>query len=207
MGLYQGILADCQKQFDDVVSKKSKANNYTILFTTIMKLRRLCNHGSFHVSSRDKALFFTAWRSTLDLLERMLTENGIQCRRIDGRVSISDRTERLSEFQFNPDNRIPVLLLSIETGAVRLTLTAADRVHIVEPQWNPSVEQQAIGRALRIGQTRKVTIIKYIVQNTVEENIVTLQKKKSGLAKFSLDSRAEDTQNEGLDDLKFVLDN
>ncbi|KAM6511298.1 hypothetical protein FALCPG4_016300 [Fusarium falciforme] len=294
MGLYQGILADCQKQFDDVVSKKSKANNYTILFTTIMKLRRLCNHGSFHVSSRDEALcefccgdsketttfldgletcpecsralkssnrktlapsmrqesslspapslsatgslsqvsspatpgpgdglfgnstklstviqnitsslpgskniVFTAWRSTLDLLERMLTENGTQCRRIDGRVSVSDRTERLSEFQFDPENRIPVLLLSIETGAVGLTLTAADRVHIVEPQWNPSVEQQAIGRALRIGQTRKVTTVKYIVQNTVEENIVTLQKKKSGLAKFSLDS--QDTQNEGLD--------
>ncbi|KAL6355458.1 hypothetical protein LRP88_11048 [Fusarium phalaenopsidis] len=151
--------------------------------------------------------FFTAWRSTLDLLERMLARHGIQCRRIDGRVSISDRTQRLSEFQFDPDNNIPVLLLSIETGAVGLTLTAADRVHIVEPQWNPSVEQQAIGRALRIGQTRKVTIVKYIVQNTVEENIVALQKKKSGLAKFSLDSRAEDTQNEGLDDLKFVLDN
>lgn len=56
MGLYQGILADCQKQFEDVVSKKSKANNYTILFTTIVKLRRLCNHGSFHVSTRDEAL-------------------------------------------------------------------------------------------------------------------------------------------------------
>ncbi|KAL2672282.1 hypothetical protein Neosp_012984 [[Neocosmospora] mangrovei] len=294
MELYRGILADCQQQFDDVVSKKSKASNYTILFTTTMKLRRLCNHGSIHISSRDEALcefcfgdsketstfldgletcpecsralktsnrkalapsmrqesslspapslsamgspsrvsspatpgpgdclfgnstklstviqnitsslpgskniVFTAWRSTLDLLERMLTENGIQCRRIDGRVSISERTERLKEFQFDPEDSIPVLL----------TLTAADRVHIVEPQWNPSVEQQAIGRALRIGQKRKVTIVKYIVQNTVEENIVTLQKKKSGLAKFSLDSRAEDTQNEGLDDLKFVLDN
>ncbi|KAI8711490.1 hypothetical protein NCS52_01412700 [Fusarium sp. LHS14.1] len=304
MVLYRGILADCQKQFDEVVSKKSKANNYTILFTTTMKLRRLCNHGSFQVSIRDEALcefccgdskemaafldgletcpecsralksrnrnalappmrqesslspapslsatgspsrvsspatpgpgdglfghstklssvienitgslpgskniVFTAWRSTLDLLERMLTENGIQYRRIDGRVSISERTERLKEFQFDPQNSIPVLLLSIETGAVGLTLTAADRVHIVEPQWNPSVEQQAMGRALRIGQKRKVTIVKYIVQNTVEENIAALQKKKSGLAKFSLDSRTEDTQNQGLDDLKFVLDN
>ncbi|KAI8652051.1 hypothetical protein NCS56_01421900 [Fusarium sp. Ph1] len=308
MGLYEGVLADCRAHFDDVVSKRSTIKNYNILFTTIMKLRRLCNHGSFHIStgieplcefccgdsgeirtfldgletcpecsralsSRNpnslapsmgresslsptpslsattspcrvsspvtpgmwntldnesassstklsavvqnieeaspgsKNIVFTAWRSTLDLLERMLARHGIQCRRIDGRVSISDRTQRLSEFQFDPDNNIPVLLLSIETGAVGLTLTAADRVHIVEPQWNPSVEQQAIGRALRIGQTRKVTIVKYIVQNTVEENIVALQKKKSGLAKFSLDSRAEDTQNEGLDDLKFVLDN
>lgn len=56
MGLYQGILTDCQAQFDAVVSKKSTRSNYTILFTTIMKLRRLCNHGSFHVSTRDEAL-------------------------------------------------------------------------------------------------------------------------------------------------------
>lgn len=64
---------------------------------------------------------------------------------------------------------ILIKLYSFMLTLTRLTLTAADRVHIVEPQWNPSVEQQAIGRALRIGQTHKVTIIKYIVQNTVEE--------------------------------------
>lgn len=66
---------------------------------------------------------------------------------------------------------MPILtkLDSFMLTLARLTLTAADRVHIVEPQWNPSVEQQAIGRALRIGQTRKVTIVKYIVQDTVEE--------------------------------------
>ena len=80
-----------------------------------------------------------------------------------------------------------VLLMTTGTGAVgydppaprllpentdliaRLNLTAANRIHLLEPQWNPSIEEQAIGRALRLGQTRPVTVIRYIVQNTVEE--------------------------------------
>ncbi|KAJ3548305.1 hypothetical protein NM208_g1071 [Fusarium decemcellulare] len=302
--LYGAILTNCRSQFDRMVSSKASIKKYNILFTTIMKLRMLCNHGGAHVSEREEALcefccgdsqdiatfldgletcpecgralktrdrsslavsteqmslasparsspatplsrvsspstpgqwnisdevcqssklsaviqniseslpgsknlVFTSWRTTLDLLERMLMEKGIPSRRIDGRVSIADRSQRLAEFQFGPDNNIPVLLLSIETGAVGLTLTAANCVHIIEPQWNPSVEQQAIGRALRIGQTRKVTIFKYVTKSTVEQNIVALQKKKSGLAKFSLDGSTEDMQSDGLDDLKFVLD-
>ena len=52
---------------------------------------------------------------------------------------------------------------------LRLNLTAASRIHILEPQWNPSVESQAIGRAVRLGQGRQVTIIRYIMKNTVEE--------------------------------------
>ncbi|KAF5522000.1 putative ATP-dependent helicase [Colletotrichum aenigma] len=74
--------------------------------------------------------------------------------------------------------------MSIGTGAVGLNLTAANYVHIVEPQWNPSVEEQAIARALRMGQTREVTVLRYVVQRTVEQNITHLQKKKKSVAKF-----------------------
>ncbi|OCL09465.1 DNA repair protein rad5 [Glonium stellatum] len=96
--------------------------------------------------------------------------------------------------------------MSVETGAVGLTLTVANHVHIVEPQWNPSVEEQAIARALRMGQTRTVTVIKYVTEKTVEQNILMLQKKKSRLAKFSLDGGTDDNATGKLDDLKFVLD-
>jgi SWI/SNF-related matrix-associated actin-dependent regulator of chromatin subfamily A3 len=51
----------------------------------------------------------------------------------------------------------------------RLNLTAANRIHILEPQWNPSVEEQAIGRAVRLGQSREVTVVKYVAERTVEE--------------------------------------
>ena len=92
-------------------------------------------------------------------------------------------------------------------------MTVANYVHLVEPQWNPSVEEQAIARAVRMGQTRPVTVMRYIVRRTVEEvhddstnlnkvrrlpslqNILILQQKKSTLAKFTLDSGPEEGES------------
>ncbi|KAI1357569.1 SNF2 family N-terminal domain-containing protein [Xylaria arbuscula] len=149
-----------------------------------------------------KNLVFTSWRTTLDILQQLLMVRGIPCLRIDGGTPFANRQSILQEFCQNKDQT--VLLLSIATGAVGLTLTAADRVHIVEPQWNPLVEEQAISRALRIGQTRSVTIFKYITKNTVEENIVSLQKRKMHLSRISLDGRG-DHAGEKLEDFMFVL--
>lgn len=100
-------------------------------------------------------------------------------------MSYSERSQRLPAFK--EDCGVSVLLTSIGTGAPgyaiplpiitqignsshvhRLNLTVADQVHRVEPQWNPSVEEQAIARALWMGQTREVTIIRYIIENSVE---------------------------------------
>ncbi|KAM0247079.1 hypothetical protein ACHAP5_004359 [Fusarium lateritium] len=87
--------------------------------------------------------------------------------------------------------------MSIETGSVGV-------VHIVEPQWNPSVEEQAVARALRMGQTKEVKIFRYVMKGTVEENIIGLQKKKRKLAAFTFGEDGEGAQ-EKLEDLKFVL--
>jgi SWI/SNF-related matrix-associated actin-dependent regulator of chromatin subfamily A3 len=110
---------------------------------------------------------------------------GIVYSRIDGTVGASERSRIIDDFQHNPETA--VLLMTIGTGAVgygrfasvptefheanvpRLNLTAANRVHLLEPQWNPFVEEQAIGRALRLGQTRAVTVVRYVMQNTVEQ--------------------------------------
>lgn len=92
----------------------------------------------------------------------------------------------------------------------RLNLTAANRIHIVEPQWNPCVEEQAIGRALRLGQSREVTVLRYVMKSTVEQvcilpqplacspltftqNIIEFQKRKEKLAKFTFDGGLEDS--------------
>ncbi|CAI0652969.1 unnamed protein product [Colletotrichum noveboracense] len=96
--------------------------------------------------------------------------------------------------------------MSIETGAVGLNLTAANYVHIVEPQWNPSIEEQAIARALRMGQTREVTVLRYVVQRSVEQNIMHLQKRKKSVAKFMFNLGATEELDGKLEDLKFVLD-
>ncbi|KAK3387419.1 P-loop containing nucleoside triphosphate hydrolase protein [Podospora didyma] len=150
-----------------------------------------------------KNIVFTSWRSTIDMLSTMLFRHGIPYFRIDGRIRHFDRMGIISRFQ--ETNEAPVLLMSIEAGAVGadwrpgLTITAANRVHIVEPQWNPSVEEQAIARALRMGQERTVTIVRYIIKDTLEENILARQKKKRLLAKISLDDGADDDTTRGLD--------
>ena len=74
------------------------------------------------------------------------------------------------------------MLISLKAGGMGLTLTAADHVFIMDPWWNPSVEEQAADRVHRIGQTNPVLVHRLIAQNTIEERILELQKSKTQLA-------------------------
>src|SRR5690606_19740006 len=85
------------------------------------------------------------------------------------------------EFQQNEDCRI--FLISLKAGGIGLNLTAADYVYIVDPWWNPAVEQQAIDRTHRIGQTKNIFAYRMICKDTIEEKIATLQERKRLLAK------------------------
>ncbi|PYH69626.1 DEAD/DEAH box helicase [Aspergillus vadensis CBS 113365] len=133
----------------------------------------------------DKSIVFSFWRQSLDVLSGMFDQNGIVFCRVDGIMSPMKRRTMLEEFQNNPAVR--VLLMTIGTGAVGLNnLSVASRVHILEPQWNPSVESQAIGRALRWGQGKKIFVIRYVMEGTVEKIIESGQLRKLQL---SLDGR------------------
>jgi SNF2 family DNA or RNA helicase len=129
------------------------------------------------------SLVFSYWKHALTLLEIGLQHHNVRCARIDGDYSADERARALSEFRTNPD--VKVLLLTFGTGSVGLTLTEATHVHLVEPHWNPMVEEQAIARAHRIGQEKPVTVWRYIVKNSIEENIVRKQKQKLYLAKIA----------------------
>ncbi|TRX94187.1 hypothetical protein FHL15_004955 [Xylaria flabelliformis] len=146
-------------------------------------------------------IVFSYWTSTLDLISQLLGQAKVAYRQVDGRTSYAERSNALKAFKEDPE--VLVLLMSIETGAVGLNLTVANKVHIVEPQWNPSVEEQAIARALRMGQTREVTIIRYVVENTVEQNIINLQQKKKRLAKLTFDTGMD--ASDMLEDLQSVF--
>ncbi|KAI0099456.1 P-loop containing nucleoside triphosphate hydrolase protein [Daldinia grandis] len=155
-------------------------------------------------SRRDnKSIVFSYWTSTLGILRWLFEEAGISCRQVDGKVGLVEISTRLRAFKEDP--QVHVLLMSIGTGAVGLNLAVPNQVHIVEPQWNPSVEEQAIARALRMGQTREVTIFRYVMEKTVEQNIISLQRKKH-IAKFTFDADTQQTQSGAMEDLKFVLD-
>ncbi|KAL2271350.1 hypothetical protein VTJ83DRAFT_721 [Remersonia thermophila] len=129
------------------------------------KLLAVVNNISSHLDA--KHIVFSSWTSTLDALKRLLSENSIQYRQVDGRTPDSARPRWLEEFRQSPS--LHVLLMSIETGAVGLNLAAANYVHLVEPHWNPAVERQAEARVLRIGQRREVHIFRYITENTIEQ--------------------------------------
>ena len=87
-----------------------------------------------------------------------------------------NRKNAVDKFQNDPE--LKIFLISLKAGGVGLHLTAADYICLVDPWWNPAVEQQAIDRTHRIGQTNKVVAYKMISKNTVEEKIGELQQKK-----------------------------
>ncbi|KAA8618925.1 HepA Superfamily II DNA-RNA helicase SNF2 family [Pyrenophora tritici-repentis] len=91
----------------------------------------------------------------------------IQSVRIDGKVQPKNRGHVIQ--QLHEDSSIRVILITIACGACGLDLTAASRVHLLEPQWNPSLEDQALARVHRLGQTRPVTTIRYVMEDSFEE--------------------------------------
>ncbi|KAJ5802175.1 uncharacterized protein N7503_004625 [Penicillium pulvis] len=102
----------------------------------------------------EKSIVFSFWRRSLDLVGRMFDEEAIAYCRVDGAIHALQRKKILQQFQEDSSKR--VLLITQGTGSVGLNnLSVASRVHILEPQWNPSIENQAIGRVLRLGQDKK----------------------------------------------------
>jgi superfamily II DNA or RNA helicase len=129
-----------------------------------------------------KALVFSQWTALLDLVEPRLAASGLDFTRLDG--STRDRGEVVARFQ--REDGPPVFLISLRAGGVGLNLTAADHVFLLDPWWNPAVEDQAADRAHRIGQERPVLVHRLVAQDTVEERILALQESKRALAGAAL---------------------
>ncbi len=127
-----------------------------------------------------KALVFSQFTSMLQLIRAALDDRGIPYLYLDGSVAAEERKRTVVKFQEEEDTRI--FLISLKAGGVGLTLTAADYVYLVDPWWNPAVEQQAIDRSHRIGQEKKVFAYRMICRDTVEEKILQLQERKKSLA-------------------------
>lgn len=126
-----------------------------------------------------RALVFSQWTSLLDAVEPRLHAAGLNFSRLDGQTR--NRQEVVEKFQ--QEGGPPVMLLSLKAGGTGLTLTAADHVYLLDPWWNPAVEDQAADRAHRIGQENPVLIRKLIARDTIEERIQELQQKKLALAR------------------------
>lgn len=127
-----------------------------------------------------KLLVFSQFTEMLALVREELEQGMIDYCYLDGSTPAAKRKTEVNRFQ--DDDTIKVFLISLKAGGVGLNLTAADYVYLIDPWWNPAVEQQAIDRTHRIGQTRKIFAYKMICKDTVEEKILQLQQKKKALA-------------------------
>jgi SNF2 family DNA or RNA helicase len=179
-------------KFDD------SGQNFIHVLAALMKLRQICDHPflinkSIHqrvefsgktellreiivdaVENDKKILIFSQFVKMLQILRKMLKELKIAFEYMDG--STKNRQKVIDNF--NNNNSIRAFLISLKTGGFGVNLTAADTVIIVDPWWNPMGETQAIDRAHRIGQTKKVMVYKIITKGSIEEKILDLQQNK-----------------------------
>lgn len=143
-----------------------------------------------------KSVVFSQFRKMLLLLEIPLKAAGFTILRLDGAMTVKKRTQVIGEFG-NPELTGPVVLLaSLKASGTGINLTAASRVYLFEPWWNPAVEEQAMDRIHRIGQKQEVKMIRMIVRNSIEERVLELQQKKKNLANEAFKRKHRKDQRE-----------
>ena len=157
-----------------ILNEPEKYPNHSI------KLDELTREITENISDH-KALVFSQFLGMLALIKKQLKSQGVEYEYFDGSTNVQERQRAIDNFQNNPNCR--VFLISLKAGGVGLNLTAADYVYIVDPWWNPAVEQQAIDRTHRIGQTKNIFAYRMICKDTIEDKIILLQEKKRLLAR------------------------
>lgn len=118
-------------------------------------------------------------------------------------MPMEERTKALDKFERDPDCKC--ILISLMAGSVGLNLVAANNVLLVDPWWNPSVEQQALERVHRIGQKNFVKAYKFITVDSVEERMVEIQKRKQNLVNSLFNADKEEIKKRNLEDLKGIF--
>jgi non-specific serine/threonine protein kinase len=223
--IYDAYRNDFRDKILGVVEAQGIGRSQLTILQGLMKLRQICDSPAImneeekfpNVSikldelvreiteniSNHKALVFSQFLGMLALVRERLTEMGIVYEYFDGSTSPPERERAIQNFQNNEECR--VFLISLKAGGVGLNLTAADYVYIVDPWWNPAVEQQAIDRTHRIGQTKNIFAYRMICKDTVEDKILLLQEKKKALAADLITDDAGFVKNLTREDLEYLF--
>ncbi len=154
------------------------------------------------IAEGHKALVFSQFTSLLAIVKQNLDAEKITYEYLDGQTQ--DRKTPVERFQTDPS--VPVFLISLKAGGTGLNLTAAGYVFILDPWWNPAVEAQAISRAHRMGQAQKVFAYRMVTRGTVEEKILSLQKKKKDLAESIISEDTDFMKKLSREDLQALLE-
>ncbi|KAI0961971.1 hypothetical protein AcV7_000926 [Taiwanofungus camphoratus] len=163
----------------------SRANPYSANYDpSSIEVQMVDGDGNCLEDGIVKTVVFSQWTSMLDKIEDALEATAIRYDRLDGTMKRDDRTRAMDALKHDPG--CEVLLVSLKAGGVGLNLTAAQRVYLMDPYWNPAVENQAVDRIHRLGQTRPVTTVKLIIENSIEARLLEVQRKKTELANMTL---------------------
>jgi SNF2 family DNA or RNA helicase len=211
MGLEQRAIYDTHEaELRDYLQHKTDEEISPMhVLTGLTKLRQICDSPSLlpddefpnEVSSKievlleqleaqisnHKVLIFSQFVGMLDLIKKVLIERNIKFEYLTGQTK--NRAEKVKNFQENQEVRI--FLISLKAGGIGLNLTEADYVYLVDPWWNPAVENQAIDRVYRIGQKNKVIAVRLICPNTIEDKMLKLQSSKKDLAGKLVNTEAD----------------
>lgn len=201
--IYDAYRNDYRDKIMGAVENQGIQKSQLTILQGLMKLRQICDSPAIikedekfpNVSvkleelgreiteniSNHKALVFSQFLGMLALIKEKMKELGVDYEYFDGSSTVQEREKAIRRFQ--EDESCRVFLISLKAGGVGLNLTAADYVYIVDPWWNPAVEQQAIDRTHRIGQTKNIFAYRMICTDTVEDKILKLQERKRSLAK------------------------
>ncbi|ACU02657.1 SNF2-related protein [Pedobacter heparinus DSM 2366] len=196
--VYEAAVQDI-KEYIEGKAEDELAKSSMYVLQGITRLRQICNSATLlkddkfygNASSKmevlleqieskspnHKILVFSQFVGMLDLIRAQLGERGIAHEYLTGQTR--NRQQVVNSFQDNPEIR--VFLISLKAGGVGLNLTRADYVYLVDPWWNPAVENQAIDRTYRIGQEKNVVAVRLICPDTIEEKIMKLQNTKRDL--------------------------
>ncbi len=222
--IYEAYRNDYRDKLIGMVEEKGIQKSQLSILQGLMKLRQICDSPAILKEeaypnesvkleeltreiaeniSDHKALVFSQFLGMLALIKEQLTKLGIDYEYFDGGSTIQERERAIDRFQNDPNCR--VFLISLKAGGVGLNLTAADYVYIVDPWWNPAVEQQAIDRTHRIGQTKNIFAYRMICNDTVEDKILKLQDRKRSLAKELISDEEGFVKSLSKDDIAYLF--
>ncbi|CCD25000.1 DNA helicase RAD5 NDAI_0E01840 [Naumovozyma dairenensis CBS 421] len=175
------------------------------------KVGALLNHLKLlqDTSAGEQVVVFSQFSSYLDILERELTEalpaDSSKVYKFDGRLSLKERSVVLQDFQVKDLSRQKILLLSLKAGGVGLNLTCASQAYMMDPWWSPSMEDQAIDRIHRIGQTNNVKVVRFIVENSIEEKMLRIQERKRTIGE-AMDADEDERRKRRIEEIKMLFE-
>jgi SWI/SNF-related matrix-associated actin-dependent regulator of chromatin subfamily A3 len=184
-------------------AKSSKATNRNPVDTDHNSSKTKAVIDMLKKTGDDKVAIFSQFVGYLDFLHVALVREGFKVVQITGQLAQKQRTNVLLKFSTDP--KVKIILCSTKACGVGINLVAANHVYLTDMWWSPAVDHQAIDRVHRLGQKKNVSVCRFVVQNSIDEKIIEIQKKKILQTKTLLDAGKERTREEKQADLAYLL--